>query len=76
MPRSITLHFFYFSYGIGLIFETTARYDIMHGERKGEQNVCLSSRLTIGGGGWGCNKLVPVLGGNGTKKGPAGDIFD
>ena len=28
------------------------------------------------GGGRGCNKFVPVLGGNGTKKGPARDIFD
>ena len=31
---------------------------------------------TIGGGGGGCNKFVPVLGGNGTKIAPTGDIFD
>ena len=28
------------------------------------------------GGGRGCNKFVPVLGGNGTKIAPTGDIFD
>ena len=33
------------------------------------------SRLTIGGGG-GCNKFVPVLGRNGTKTAPTGDIID
>ena len=33
------------------------------------------TRSTIGGGG-GCNKFVPVLGGNGTKIIPTGDIFD
>ena len=27
-------------------------------------------------GGWGCNNSVPVLGGNGTKIAPTGDIFD
>ena len=31
---------------------------------------------TIGGGGRGCNKFVPVLGGKGTKIALAGDIFD
>ena len=33
------------------------------------------TRSTIGGGR-GCNKFVPVLGRNGTKIGPPGDIFD
>ena len=33
------------------------------------------SRATIGGGR-GCHKFVPVLGGNGTKKAPPGDLFD
>ena len=33
------------------------------------------TRSTVGGGR-GCNKFVPVLGGNGTKTGPTGDIFD
>ena len=28
------------------------------------------------GGGRGCNIFVPVLGGNGTKTAPTGDIFD
>ena len=28
------------------------------------------------GGGRGCNIFVPVLGGNGTKIAPTGDIFD
>ena len=28
------------------------------------------------GGGWGCNKFVPVFGGSGTKMAPTGDIFD
>ena len=28
------------------------------------------------GGGRGCNKFVPVLGGNGTKTAPTGDVFD
>ena len=27
-------------------------------------------------GEWGCNIFVPVLGGNGTKIAPTGDIFD
>ena len=27
-------------------------------------------------GGRGCNRFVPVLGGNGTKIAPAGNIFD
>ena len=27
-------------------------------------------------GGRGCNKFVPVLGGNGTKIAPTGDIFN
>ena len=31
---------------------------------------------TIGGGGRGCNIFVPVLGANGTKIAPTGDIFD
>ena len=31
---------------------------------------------TIGEGGRGCNKFVPVLGGNGTKIAPTRDIFD
>ena len=30
----------------------------------------------IGGGGGGCNKFVPVMGGDGTKIAPTGDIFD
>ena len=33
------------------------------------------TRSTIGGG-QGCNKFVPVFGGNGTKIAPTGDIFD
>ena len=33
------------------------------------------SRSTIGGGR-GCNKLVPVLGGDGTRMAPPGDLFD
>ena len=28
------------------------------------------------GGGRGCNNFVPVLGGDGTKINPTGDIFD
>ena len=28
------------------------------------------------GGGWGCNKIVPFLGGDGTKIAPVGDICD
>ena len=28
------------------------------------------------GGGRGCHNFVPVLGGDGTKKNPPGDIFD
>ena len=28
------------------------------------------------GGDRGCRKFVPVLGGDGTKVGPTGDIFD
>ena len=35
----------------------------------------VASRSTIGGGR-GCNKFVPVLGGNSTKIAPTGDIFD
>ena len=33
------------------------------------------TRSTVGGGR-GCNKFVPVLGGNGTNIAPTGDIFD
>ena len=33
------------------------------------------SRSTIGGGR-GCHTFVPVLGGNGTKIAPLGDLFD
>ena len=73
MLRSITLHF-YFSYGIGLIFETTARYNAWGAERGTKRMP--SEPFNDWGGGRGCNKFVPVLGGNGTKKGPAGDIFD
>ena len=39
-------------------------------------DVYVLTRSTIGGGGRGCNKFVPVLGGNGTKIAPTGDIFD
>ena len=34
------------------------------------------TRSTIGGGGRGCNKFDPVLGGNGMKIASTGDIFD
>ena len=54
--------------------------------RRGEE-VCRISDVTItitrdpfndlgGGGGGGCNNFVSVLGGNGTKIVPTGDIFD
>ena len=33
------------------------------------------TRLTIGGGR-GCNNVFPVLGRDGTKNGPTGNIFD
>ena len=33
------------------------------------------SRSTIGGGR-GCNKFVPVFGGDGTRIAPSGDLFD
>ena len=37
----------------------------------------LGSRSTIGGGwGWGCHIFVPVLGGDGTKIAPPGDLFE
>ena len=35
----------------------------------------IETRLKIGEG-WGCNIFVPVLGGNGTKIAPTGNIFD
>ena len=35
----------------------------------------IKTRSTIGGGR-GCNKFVPVLGGNGTKIASAGDMFE
>ena len=34
------------------------------------------SRSTIGRGGRGCKKLVPVLRGDGTKIASSGDLFD
>ena len=34
----------------------------------------VQSRSTIGGGR-GCHKFVPVLGGDGTKTAPPGDLF-
>ena len=49
--------------------------NIVTGEVKDVYVVRLRTRLTIGGGR-GCNKFVPVLGGNGTKIDPTGDIFD
>ena len=36
---------------------------------------CRMSRSTIGGGR-GCNKIVPVLGGDGTRIAPPEDLFD
>ena len=44
-------------------------------------SVQYETRSTIGGGqrlegGRGCNKVFPVLGGNGTKIAPTGDTFD
>ena len=49
-------------------------------ERKGDGQklACLTSfesRSTIGEGR-GCNKFDPVLGGDGPKKAPPGDLFD
>ena len=38
--------------------------------------MCSGTCSTIGGGGRGCNKFVPVSGGSGTKIAPTGDIFD
>ena len=35
-----------------------------------------ATRSTIGGEGGGCHNFVPVLGGNGTKIAPPGDLFD
>ena len=35
-----------------------------------------NSRSTIGGGGRGYHQFVPVLGGDGMKIAPRGDIFD
>ena len=35
----------------------------------------IKTRSTIGGGR-GCNKFIPVLGGNGIKTAPTGNIFD
>ena len=35
----------------------------------------VGTRSTIEGGR-GCNKFVPVLGGDGTKRSPTGDMFD
>ena len=37
---------------------------------------CENDSFNDWGGGQGCNKFVPDLGGNGTKIAPAGDIFD
>ena len=34
------------------------------------------SRSTIGGAGAGMSQLYPVLGGDGTKIAPSGDLFD
>ena len=36
----------------------------------------LTSDLSTIGGGRGCNKIVPVLGGDGTRIAPPGDLFD
>ena len=30
----------------------------------------------LGGGGRGCHKFIPVLGGDGMKLAPPGDLFD
>ena len=45
--------------------------------------LCSSNSNSVSGGpvqqlgaGRGCNTIVPVLGGNGTKIAPTGDIFD
>ena len=39
-------------------------------------SLCGGPVQRLGGGGRGCNKFVPVLGENGTKIAPPGDIFD
>ena len=41
-----------------------------------EERITPVTHSTIGGGGRGCNKFVPVLGEGGTKIAPARDIFD
>ena len=38
--------------------------------------LCVLPVQRLGGGGRGCNKFVPVLGGDGTKIAPTGEIFD
>ena len=52
--------------------EHTQRYQAM------TRSVIYLAQITPfnGWGGRGCNKFVPVLGGNGTKTAPTGDIFD
>ena len=41
-----------------------------------DQLICASEPFNDWGGEWGCNKIVPVLGGNDTKIVPSADIFD
>ena len=43
---------------------------------EGDRSRGIVTRSTIWGGGRGCNKFVLVLGGNGTKIAPTGDMFD
>ena len=46
------------------------------GVRRGRINIRGKSHSAIWGGGRGCNKFVPVLGGNDTKIVSTGDIVD
>ena len=65
MLRSITLHF-YFSYGIGLIFETTARYNAWGAERGTKRMP--SEPFNDWGGGGDVTNLSPFWEGTARKK--------
>ena len=61
------------AYSIRVFRKTTTPRSVLgdyHGQEPG------SDPFNDLGRGRGCNKFVPVLGGNGTKVTPTGDIFD
>ena len=63
-------------YPVSLIFNhSPKRFHTLYKNKCMRYNICTRQVQRLGGGR-GCNIFVPVLGGNGTKIAPTGDILD